>query len=81
MHTVRTELSQPISEFKKNPAAALREANGRAMAIMTHGKATFYAVPAALFERLLDAADDAQLARVARTRLDSKTVAVDIDAL
>jgi hypothetical protein len=35
-------------------------------------------VPAALYERLLDAVEDAELLKVARRRVGSKTVPVDL---
>jgi antitoxin StbD len=78
MATLLADLTLPISEFKKNPAAAIKRAGGRATAILTHSEPTFYAVPAALYERLLDAVEDAQLARIARERAGSTTVAVDL---
>lgn len=81
MQTVQADLSLPIKEFKKNPAAAMRQANGHPMAVLTHSKPTFYAVPPELFEKLLEASDNAQLTYVARTRLKAKTVAVDLDSL
>ena len=78
MATLLTDITLPISEFKKNPAAAVKRAGGRATAVMTHSEPTFYAVPAALYERLLDAVEDAELLKVARRRVGSKTVPVDL---
>ncbi|HMY90768.1 MAG TPA: hypothetical protein PLM85_08970 [Nitrosomonas sp.] len=52
--------SAPISKFKNNPAAYVAEANGDAVAVMSHNEIGFYAVPAALFEDLLAFAEYAQ---------------------
>jgi len=52
--------SAPISKFKNNPAAYIAEANGDAVAVMSHNEVGFYAVPADLFEELLAFAEYAQ---------------------
>lgn len=52
--------SAPISKFKNNPAAYVAEANGDAVAVMSHNEVGFYAVPTALFEELLAFAEYSQ---------------------
>lgn len=52
--------SAPISKFKNNPAAYVAEANGDAVAVMSHNEVGFYAVPADLFEELLAFAEYSQ---------------------
>ncbi|MCZ8253606.1 MAG: type II toxin-antitoxin system Phd/YefM family antitoxin [Hylemonella sp.] len=53
MQTLLTELAISMSEFKKNPAAVLRRAQGRPVAVLNHNKVDFYLLPPALLERLL----------------------------
>jgi len=44
----------PISKFKSNPGAILAEAEGEAVAISSHNKIQFYAVPAQLYEQMIN---------------------------
>lgn len=60
LHKISAGYSAPISKFKNNPAAYVAEANGDAVAVMSHNEVGFYAVPAALFEELLEFAEYAQ---------------------
>ena len=43
-----------MSEFKKNPAAILREANNRPVAVLNHNKAAFYMIEPELFEAIME---------------------------
>ncbi len=42
----------PISKFKSNPSAAIKEAQGDAIAVSANNKIQFYVVPAELFEEM-----------------------------
>lgn len=53
MQTLLTELAISMSEFKKNPAAVLRQAQGRPVAVLNHNKVDFYLLTPALLEGLL----------------------------
>lgn len=53
MQTLLTELAISMSEFKKNPAAVLRRAQGRPVAVLNHNKVDFYLLTPALLESLL----------------------------
>lgn len=53
MQTLLTELAISMSEFKRNPAAVLRQAQGRPVAVLNHNKVDFYVLPPAMLERLL----------------------------
>ena len=54
MQTLLTELAISMSEFKKNPAAVLRRAQGRPVAVLNHNKVDFYLLTPDLLERLLN---------------------------
>ena len=58
MQTLLVDQAVSMSEFKKNPAAVLRQAAGRPVAVLNHNRVGFYMLEAQLLERLLD-----QLAR------------------
>lgn len=53
METLLTELAVSMSEFKKNPAAVLRQAQGRPVAVLNHNKVDFYLLTPSLLEQLL----------------------------
>jgi antitoxin StbD len=41
-----------MSDFKKNPAAILRQAGGRPVAVLNHNRAAFYMVEPGLFRQM-----------------------------
>lgn len=57
-----------MSDFKKNPAKALRDAHSQRVAVLDGNKAAFYLVDLISFEALIDAAEDAQLMPLLRER-------------
>ncbi|MEK9953364.1 MAG: type II toxin-antitoxin system Phd/YefM family antitoxin [Curvibacter sp.] len=60
MQTLLTELAVSMSEFKKNPAAVLRQAQGRPVAVLNHNKVDFYLLTPELLEGLLATTADTQ---------------------
>ena len=72
-----------MSEFKKNPAAVLRDAGKRPVAVLSHNKPAFYMVEPSLFEAMLDKLADQALHRKVKSRLGeiSKAIEVDIDKI
>ena len=79
MQTILADVAVSMSEFKKNPAAVLREANNRPVAVLNHNRAAFYMVEPHLFEAMLDEIADQELYRKAITRLADKARAIDVD--
>ena len=57
---VITEYSAPISKFKINPSAFVKEAQGDAVAVMSHNTVDFYAVPAELYREMIEYLEYAQ---------------------
>jgi len=53
METILANMTVSMSEFKKNPAAVLRRAASRPVAVLNHNKAAFYVVEPRLFEAML----------------------------
>jgi antitoxin StbD len=70
---IATQLATTISEFKKNPNEAVALANNEAFAVLTNNKPSFYVVPPALFEKLLDMVDEIELARIVNERRNDGT--------
>jgi antitoxin StbD len=62
VESLGTNLTISMSVFKVNPTKVLREANGKAVAVLNHNKAAFYMLEPRLFEALMDVLDDAQMA-------------------
>jgi len=82
MENILADVAVSMSEFKKNPAAVLREANHRPVAVLNHNRAAFYMVEPRLFEAMMDELADQELYRKAgRLAEKSRAIEVDIDDL
>ncbi len=79
MDAVLSDLSVSMSEFKKNPAAVLREAGSRPVAVLNHNRPAFYMVEPQLFEAMLEQLADQDLYRKAADRLADKSRAIKVD--
>jgi antitoxin StbD len=77
--TIYADLMISMSEFKKNPAAVLREAKSRPVAVLNHNKAAFYMVEPALFEAILEELSDQELGRTVLARLGERANAIEVD--
>lgn len=78
MDTVLSDLSVSMSEFKKNPAAVLREAGRRPVAVLNHNRPAFYMIEPQLFKAMMEALADNDLYRKAAARLADKSRAVEV---
>ena len=78
METVLSNLSVSMSEFKKNPAAVMREAGSRPVAVLNHNRPAFYMVEPALFAAMVEELADSDLYRKAAARLADKSRAVEV---
>jgi antitoxin StbD len=85
MQALLTPLTVGISEFKKNPGAMLRKANGAPMAVLSHNEPSFYVVQPEVMQRLADALQDRDFAALITSRRVSaaqgNTVEVSVDEL
>lgn len=79
METILTDATVSMSEFKKNPAAVLRDARNRPVAVLNHNKAAFYMVEPALFEAMLDELADQDLHRKVLARMGERGQAIEVD--
>lgn len=73
-----------VSELKASPTAALASGRGRPVAILNHNTPTYYAVPAAVWEAIVEALDDVELKRLCEERLAAEghaAVRVTLDEL
>jgi antitoxin StbD len=79
MESIYSDITVSMSEFKKNPAAVLRDAKSRPVAVLNHNKAAFYMVEPALFEAMLEELSDQALYRTVLSRMSERASAFDVD--
>jgi antitoxin StbD len=79
MHAILADITISMSEFKKNPAAVLREARNRPVAVLNHNKTAFYMIEPALFEAMLEELADQELHRKVLARLNERANAIEVD--
>jgi antitoxin StbD len=79
MHTIFADTTISMSEFKKNPAAVLREAGNRPVAVLNHNKAAFYMVGPTLMEAMLEALGDRELHNLVRARMNDGATPIEVD--
>ncbi len=80
-HLILTNVTAGISELKKNPMEVLKEGEGAPVAILDRNRPVFYAVPAPVYEQLLEQLEDMELAAVVKARQDMKEIEVSLDDL
>jgi antitoxin StbD len=79
MEAILSDLTISMSEFKKNPAAVLRDAKRRPVAVLNHNKAAFYMIEPALFEAMLRELADQELNRTVLARMGERANAIEVD--
>ena len=79
MEIILADIAVSMSEFKRNPAAVLRDANQRPVAVLNHNRAAFYMIEPCLFEAMMEELADQELYRKAASRLADKARAVEVD--
>ena len=79
MESIYSDVTISMSEFKNNPAAVLRDAEGRPVAVLNHNKAAFYMVEPALFEAILEELADQDLYRTVLSRMGERSRAIEVD--
>jgi antitoxin StbD len=79
MEAIFADVTISMSEFKKNPAAVLRDARSRPVAVLNHNKAAFYMVEPALFEAMLEELADQELHHTVLQRMSERAHAIEVD--
>lgn len=75
---ILSDTSASVSELKKNPMATVSAGNGFPVAILNRNQPAFYCVPAALYEKMLDALDDQELIKLVTERNNQPLLDVDL---
>ncbi len=81
IHTILAEATSSISDFKKNPMAVVNEGAGSPVAILNRNKPAFYCIPAESYESLIEKLEDAELALLAKERMEEDMERVSLDEL
>jgi len=76
---ILSDTSASISELKKNPMATVSAGDGFPVAILNRNQPAFYCIPAELYEKMLDALDDLELAKLVSERSNQQLLDVDLD--
>jgi antitoxin StbD len=79
MESILADKTVSMSEFKKNPAAVLRDAKRRPVAVLNHNRAAFYVIEPALFEAMLDELADQELYQKVLARIEERLQAIEVD--
>ncbi len=79
MESILADKTVSMSEFKKNPAAVLRDAQRRPVAVLNHNKAAFYMIEPALFQAMLDELADQELYQTVLARIAERAQAIEVD--
>ena len=79
MPAIYADYCVSISKFKKNPAQTLRSAENKTVAVLSQNRTAFYVVTPALFEAMVGALDDLELAELAKNRMTQIDQAIEVD--
>lgn len=79
MDTILADRAVSMSELKRNPAAVLRNAKSRPVAVLNHNRPAFYMLEPELFEAILEELGDRDLHAKVLARLSEKDQAVEVD--
>ncbi|CFQ31253.1 type II toxin-antitoxin system Phd/YefM family antitoxin [Yersinia bercovieri] len=77
---ILTDTSASVSELKKNPMATVNAGAGFPVAILNRNQPAFYCVPAELYEQIVDALDDHELAKLVNERRNQSLHDIDLDS-
>nr|WP_236676844.1 type II toxin-antitoxin system Phd/YefM family antitoxin [Piscinibacter lacus] len=68
-HLILASTTASITELKRNPMATVAAGEGRPVAILNRNEPSFYCVPAAAYEALLERLENMELNALADARL------------
>ncbi|BBG61865.1 plasmid stabilization protein (plasmid) [Providencia rustigianii] len=78
-NAILSDTTASVSELKKNPMATVNAGLGYPVAILNRNQPAFYCVPAELYEQMLDALDDNELAKLVKERESQPLVDINLN--
>lgn len=79
MEEILSDFAVSMSEFKKNPAAVLRQAGNKPVAVLDQNKTFFYMVQPQVFEAMLEELADKELYRKVVARVGERAEAIELN--
>lgn len=79
--TVLARVAASITELKRDPMGTVAAGQGGAVAILNRNSPSFYCVPAAAYEAMMERLEDAELNAIADQRKDEAVIRVSLDDL
>ena len=79
MQTLYATQIASISDLKKNPTKLINDAHQMPVVILNHNVAAAYLVPAATFEKLMDAIDENGLKEIVEQRLLAPFTSIKVE--
>ncbi|MEN9989758.1 MAG: hypothetical protein RL508_737 [Actinomycetota bacterium] len=79
MEKFKVELAASITEFKKNPNEIVKKANGKAIAVLTNNKPSFFVLPPKLYEQLEELIWELEIAPVLIERMGPGQINIEIE--
>ncbi len=81
-NTILTDVTAGLTQLKANPLGVLEEGKGAPVAILNRNKTAFYAVPADLYEQMVEELENIELMKAAQQAYETGDfVEVDLDRL
>jgi antitoxin StbD len=80
-YNILTNLVASITDLKKHPMQTVESAKGESLAILNRNQPVFYCVPPKMYEAMMDALEDIELADVVRERENEEELEVSLDDL
>lgn len=81
MELNRADATVSIDELKRDPDAVIGAAGAEPVAVLVHGEAVAYLVPAATYRNLIERLDDLELVERVRSRAGERRIMVELDKL
>ena len=84
MTRILANYTTSISELKKSPSSVIENANGEAVAILNHNRASVYLVPSEVYAQMIEVIEEYYLLQKVKERLDYKDsdlIEVSLDEL
>lgn len=80
INKIFSDYSTSISDLKKEPMNIISAANAP-IAVLNRNQTVCYIVPPAMYEAMIEALDDIELARIVKRRQNEELVEVSLDDL
>jgi len=80
-HAILADLSMSITELKRDPMSVITDGQGGPVAVLNRNQPVYYAVPAELFESMLEQLENASLNAIADARRGDKGIPVSLNDL